>query len=91
MRQAPDFFGEDEELDLIYIAKRLRDAQALEKLLTDHAVDYLVEPDQYRGGIIFQTMRTGAFFYVSGAKGDATRGLMSTHGFKPQPLESPAE
>ncbi len=64
MRREPGFFGE-QDLALIYVAKRLRDALKLEKLLTDSAIDYLVEPDRYTGGIIFRTERVGAFFYVA--------------------------
>ena len=39
----PDFF-EDRELSLIYIAKKLKEALALEQLLTEAGLDYLVEP-----------------------------------------------
>jgi hypothetical protein len=63
MRREPDFFGE-QELELIYIAKKLREAKALEELLRERLVDYLVEPDTYTGGVIFRSTRTGAFFYV---------------------------
>ena len=87
MRRDPEYFG-DEELDLVYIAKRLRDAKAIEERFTVAGVDYLVEPDEYRGGFIFQTVRTGAFFYVLGTVGDATRAVLTEMGFKPQPLES---
>ena len=87
MRRDPEYFG-DEELDLVYIAKRLRDAKAIEERFTSAGVDYLVEPDEYRGGFLFQTVRTGAFFYVLGTVGDATRVVLTEMGFKPQPLES---
>jgi hypothetical protein len=86
MRREPDFFGEDEELDLVYIAKRLLDAQRLEDKLTAAGVEYLVELDEYRGGFLFQTVRTGAFFYVRGEEGDAVRDKLAALGFKPQPL-----
>ncbi len=86
MRRDPDFFGEDEELDLVYIAKRLLDAKGLEDKLTASGIDYLVEPDEYRGGFLFQTVRTGAFFYVRGEEGDAVREKLAGMGFKPQPL-----
>lgn len=63
MKKDADYFG-DEELDLIFIAKRLRDATRLEKILTDAALEYAVQPEEYLGGIIFKTKRIGAFFYV---------------------------
>jgi hypothetical protein len=65
MRQAPDFFPDDVELVLVYIAKKLKEALAIEALFTASGLDYLVEPDTYSGGVIFRTERTGAFFYVA--------------------------
>lgn len=63
MRRDPEYFG-DCEMDLIFIAKRLKDALRLEELLTQAAVDYAVETDTYQGGVVFLSERTGAFFYV---------------------------
>jgi hypothetical protein len=40
-------------LALVYVAKRLKEALRLEELLTAAGLEYLVEPDKYRGGIIF--------------------------------------
>ena len=50
MRQDPEHFG-DQVLNLIYIAKKLKEALRLETALTDAGVDYVVEPDTYTGGI----------------------------------------
>ena len=61
MKQDPDFF-EGKEPSLIYIAKKLKEALALEEVLTAAGVDYGVEPDRYKGGFVFQTERIGAFF-----------------------------
>lgn len=82
MRQEPDFFGE-QELNLIYIAKRLKEALRLEQLLTDAGFDYLVEPDKYSGGLVFQTERVGAFFYVAPENHDAARSALHRGGFAP--------
>jgi hypothetical protein len=82
MRREPDHFG-DQELALIYIAKRLKDALHLEKMLTDAGLDYLVEPDKYSGGIIFQSQRVGAFFYVAPGDEGAAKDALSRNGFKP--------
>lgn len=82
MRREPDFFGE-QELSLIYIAKRLKGALALEALLTEAAVDYLVEPDRYSGGIIFCSERVGAFFYVASEAEGGARQLLAEHGYRP--------
>ena len=40
MRQQPDFFPDDVELVLVYIAKRLKEALAMEELLTESGIDY---------------------------------------------------
>jgi hypothetical protein len=82
LRQDAEFFG-DVDLPLLYIAKRLKDALHLEDLLTQHGFDYLVEPDTYRGGLIFQTERIGAFFYVSPEKDGEARSFLQNNGFKP--------
>jgi hypothetical protein len=85
MRQNPDYFG-DQELALIYVAKRLQDALKLEKLLSDSGFDYLVEPDKYSGGIIFRTERVGAFFYVAPENERIARDAMTRGGFSPYDL-----
>jgi hypothetical protein len=83
MRREPDFFGEGEDLVLVYIAKKLKEALAVEELFTDNGLDYLVEPDLYTGGIIFRSERTGAFFYVSTENQFAARGLLTQFNYKP--------
>lgn len=88
MLQNADHFGE-QELDLIYIAKKLKEALALEKLLTDCGLDYLVEPDRYSGGTIFRTERVGAFFYVTSADLPAARTAMLGAGFRPYDEANP--
>jgi hypothetical protein len=83
MRKEPDYFGE-RDLALIYIAKKLKEALALEAVLTAAAVDYLVEPDRYSGGIIFRTERVGAFFYVLPDTEESARRVLVEHGYRPQ-------
>ena len=82
MRRERDHFA-DQELDLLYIAKRLREALRLEELLTGRGVDYLVETDTYLGGIIFRSERVGAFFYVPPAALQSTRDLLAENGLRP--------
>ena len=81
-RRDDDFFGE-KELSLLYIAKKLRDALRLEDVLTAAAIDYLVETDTYRGGLIFVSERVGAFFYVDPEVLEETRKSITAQGFKP--------
>jgi hypothetical protein len=82
VRQDPEFFGEV-ELSLIYIAKKLKEALKIEETLTGAGLDYVVEPDTYRGGIIFASERIGAFFYVAPEQLDESRELLRTRGYKP--------
>ncbi len=81
MRRDAEHFGE-RDLPLVYIAKKLKEAIALEELLTGAGVDYLVEADSYRGGLIFQSERIGAFFYIEPDHLDQARELMTTNGYK---------
>lgn len=82
MRRAPDYFGE-RELVLIYIARRLREAQALESILTAAGVDYAVGADRYIGGVILRRERVGAFFYVLPEAEAAACEVMRQHGYRP--------
>ena len=81
MRREADFF-EDREMDLIYIAKKLKEALRLETALTEAGVDYAVEPDKYSGGVIFRSERIGAFFYVLPEALEQAREVMQRHGFR---------
>jgi hypothetical protein len=82
MKRDADFFGEG-RAELVYIAKRLRDAQRLESILTAAGVDYGVEADRYRGGIVFFTERIGAFFYVLPEALEMTYRVMRENGYRP--------
>jgi len=82
MRQEPAFF-EGHEPVLVYIAKRLKDALRLESILSSAGVDYGVEADEYQGGIIFRSARTGAFFYVLPDAAEVARRVMRENGYRP--------
>ena len=83
MRRDASFF-EDEEMDLIYIAKKLKEALRLETALTESGIEYAVEPDKYSGGVLFMSERVGAFFYVLPEALEQAREIMRQHGFKLQ-------
>ena len=82
MKCEPDHFGE-EELALIYVAKKLKEALRLEQLLTESGIDYLVEPDKFVGGVMFKSERIGAFFYVAPANIGVAQEAMKRGGFEP--------
>jgi hypothetical protein len=81
MRREADFFG-DREMDLVYIAKKLKEALRLESAFTEAGVDYAVEPDKYSGGVIFRSERVGAFFYVLPEAAEQARSIMQQNGFQ---------
>jgi len=81
MRREADFFG-DREMDLVYIAKKLREALRLESAFTESGVEYAVETDKYVGGVLFRSERMGAFFYVLPEAVEQAREIMRQHGFQ---------
>src|SRR5690242_15765837 len=81
MLRDADYFG-DRELPLVYIAKKLKEALALEALLTENGVDYLIEADKYHGGLIFRSERVGAFFYIEPEHETKARELMAANGYR---------
>ena len=86
MRREPAFF-DNAEPKLIYIAKKLKESLELEELLTEAGIDFGVEADNYRGGMIFQTERVGAFFYVRPEAEDSARGFLASKGYLPAELK----
>jgi hypothetical protein len=82
MKQDASFF-DDRNPVLVYIAKRLRDAIRLEAIFTEAGLDYGVEADEYSGGVVFTTVRTGAFFYVLPESAESAFALLHRHGFRP--------
>jgi len=91
MKRDPDYFAGTEP-ELVFIAKRLRDALRLEELLTAAGVDYIVETDEYHGGMIFKSTRVGAFFYVRTEVREQAAAVLLENGFVPiGPEESPGE
>lgn len=82
MRRDEEYFGE-QELALLYIARRLGEARAVETLLTGAGIEYLVEADLYMGGFLFRRALHGAFFYVTDAQNEQARALLRERGYRP--------
>ncbi len=82
MRRDAEFF-ENTELDLVYMAHRLRDALKLERILTEASIDYLVETGTYVAGFLMRRDLTGAFFYVAPADTEHTREILLQNHYKP--------
>jgi hypothetical protein len=82
VKQDASFF-EGKEAILVYIAKRLKDALRLEELLAAYDIDFGVEADEYRAGVVFRTVRTGAFFYVLPETVESAHSVMRRNGYTP--------
>ena len=82
MKQEPSFFDGKEPV-LVYIAKKLNDSLRLESVFDAAGVDYGVEADEYRGGVVFHAVRVGAFFYVLPESAVAAQDVMRRNGYKP--------
>ncbi|HEX7361230.1 MAG TPA: hypothetical protein VF283_12135 [Bryobacteraceae bacterium] len=82
MRREPEFFG-GIDLDLVYMAKRLRDALKIEQLFTEAELDYVVETGTYNSGVLIRRDLTGAFFYVSPNDLGRARELLVANRYKP--------
>jgi len=82
MKQDASYF-EGKEATLIYIAKKLKEALLLESIFTSAGLDYGVEADEYKGGVIFRSVRVGAFFYVLPEAVGVAHDLLRRHGYKP--------
>jgi hypothetical protein len=81
MRREVEYFG-DQELVLIYMARRLKHALAAEQVLTDNGVDYHLETGPYLSGLLFRTSKVGVFFYSTAENQEHARALLTEHGFK---------
>lgn len=82
MRRDPDFF-EARELNLVYMARRLKEALAVEAVLDAGGLDYAVEPAYYQSGLLFRSTKIGAYFYVLPEEEDRAHALLLSGGFKP--------
>ena len=82
MKQDASYF-DGKQATLIYIAKKLKEALRLESIFTSAGLDYGVEADEYKGGVIFRSVRVGAFFYVLPEAVAAAHDVMRKHGYKP--------
>lgn len=74
-------------MDLVYIAKKLKESLPLEEALTNAGIDFTLELDTYRGGLIFQTERTGVFFYVLPDVLEKAKAVVKGIGLKPYEMD----
>ncbi len=81
MRRESEFFG-DRELILIYMARRLKHALAVEKIFGEAGLDYFLETAQYQSGLLFLSTKVGVFFYTTPEEATRARSLLTERGYK---------
>jgi hypothetical protein len=88
MRREAEFFG-DRELVLIYMARRLKHALAVEKVFTESGMDYFLETGPYLSGLLFRTTKVGVFFYSTAEDEARARTMLTENGFKAYDPDDP--
>lgn len=82
MKRDAEWFGED-EVELVQLSRKLREARAVEAALTEAGIDYAVEADEYQATmlLVFPVTRVGAYFYVRPADAPRARDVLRERGF----------
>jgi hypothetical protein len=75
-----DFF--EKEMERVYIAGRVNEAEGVEDALTEHGIDYAVaiEPFVTRSLGLFTSTYSGAAFYVASGEASAARSVLLAAG-----------
>jgi hypothetical protein len=81
MRREPEFFG-DRELVLIYMARRLKHALAVEKIFDEVGLDYVLETGPYMSGLLFRSTKIGVYFYIAPEEEERARAALLESGYK---------
>jgi len=72
---------EDGQSELVFIARRTREAKRVEALLTGEGIDYALAFEPFlHGGIFGVTTLTGVGFYVLSRQAHYCRDLIARHG-----------
>jgi hypothetical protein len=80
----------DQQSELIFIARNVREARRVEALLTDAGIDYEVAFEPFlHGGIFGVVTLTGLGFYVLSGQASFCRKLLEEHGLAVGLVEPP--
>ena len=74
----------DADLELVYIAAKLEEAKTVEAILEASAIEYEVRVEQYKSGVLFASVRAGAFFYVLPEAALGCREVLRQRGYQVQ-------
>ncbi len=70
----------DLNITRIYIAKNIKEAQSIEKLLTEKNIDYALSVEPFLPPSLLQSERMGAAFYVESTQSDICRQIIVDQG-----------
>ena len=76
--------GEEGGTDLVYVARRIREAKRVERVLEQHAIEYSVDMVPFRGHVlgILPVEYRGAGFYVLPEAAELSGRLLAEAGLK---------
>jgi hypothetical protein len=92
-RLNPDQLDEN-EIELVYVAGTLAEAQRVEKALSDAGVDFTIGPEEFRQGLfshVTDSVHTGAGFFVIKGQAQYCRELVRRAGLRAGVVEADAE
>jgi hypothetical protein len=72
----------EDDLELVFIAAKLQEARTVEAILEESAIEYEVRVEQYKSGVVFASVRAGAFFYVLPEAAPACREVLRQRGYR---------
>jgi hypothetical protein len=70
----------DLNITRIYIAKNIKEAQSIEKLLTEKNINYALSVEPFLPPSLLQSERMGAAFYVESTQSDICRQIIIDQG-----------
>jgi hypothetical protein len=70
----------DRNITRIFIAKNIKEAQGIEKLLTQKNIDYALSVEPFLPPSLLQSERMGAAFYVETTQSDICRQIIIDQG-----------
>lgn len=71
----------EKNISRIFMAAKIREAELVEKILTEEGIDYAIELEPYlQAGFVVVSELNGAAFYVLSGQGQYCRNLLASRG-----------
>jgi len=85
---------DDKNLELVYVAGNVEEAQRVEITLTDAGIDFTIGPEEFVQGvfsIVFGSSKSGAGFFVIEVQADQSRTILRNAGLTRGVVEAETE